>query len=284
MPTQDGRDVSKYRKLSKCTEEPPSILSEKTARYGWGSSHPWFDLLVRETRPRIIIEVGSWLGASAVHMAKLSAKYGLNTKVICVDTWLGAPALYRDPTHAETLAFRDGYPTLFHGFLASVVEAGCGERIVPLPLPSALAADVLVSRDIKAELVYVDADHSFAGCLADLRAYSQLLTEDGVILGDDFDGAGVSGAVAAFLAEDATRWHLYVHDAKYLLSRTPFEALEIYETELKTVRSEGPHVYTLLPSPHITDQIASLSLGRMLSLKLRGKWQGFVRSVLAGRR
>ena len=130
-------------------KNPPSILSEKTARYGWGSSHPWFDLLVRETRPRIIIEVGSWLGASAVHMAKLSAKYGLNTKVICVDTWLGAPALYRDPTHAETLAFRDGYPTLFHGFLASVVEAGCGERIVPLPLPSALAADVLVSRDIR---------------------------------------------------------------------------------------------------------------------------------------
>ena len=57
---------------------------------GWGGESPAFDELIRQARPRLIIEVGTWKGASAVSMAKAAKSGGMPTKIICIDTWLGA--------------------------------------------------------------------------------------------------------------------------------------------------------------------------------------------------
>jgi hypothetical protein len=38
---------------------------------GWASTHPIFEKTIETLRPELIVEVGTWKGASAVHMAKL---------------------------------------------------------------------------------------------------------------------------------------------------------------------------------------------------------------------
>jgi hypothetical protein len=35
---------------------------------GWGSTHPIFHILIDAIRPATIVELGSWKGASAIHM------------------------------------------------------------------------------------------------------------------------------------------------------------------------------------------------------------------------
>lgn len=57
---------------------------------GWGGDSPAFAGLIKEVRPALVIEVGTWKGASAVSMADAAAHAGLSTKIVCVDTWLGA--------------------------------------------------------------------------------------------------------------------------------------------------------------------------------------------------
>ena len=50
-------------------------------------------------KPNLVIEVGSFLGYSAIKMAKEIKKLNLDTKIICVDTWLGSPEHYINLKH-----------------------------------------------------------------------------------------------------------------------------------------------------------------------------------------
>ena len=52
-----------------------AILRSDLDLQGWGSTHPVFEHVVSEYRPTSIVEVGSWKGASASHMAGLLRQY-----------------------------------------------------------------------------------------------------------------------------------------------------------------------------------------------------------------
>ena len=52
---------------------------------GWAWEDPIFDRLMA-TKPQVVIEIGSWKGASIARMHALSP----STTFICVDTWLGS--------------------------------------------------------------------------------------------------------------------------------------------------------------------------------------------------
>src|SRR5687768_5229089 len=58
---------------------------------GWGSDDPLLVEAIHALRPARICEVGSWKGRSAINMAKAVKSLGLNTEIVCVDTWLGSP-------------------------------------------------------------------------------------------------------------------------------------------------------------------------------------------------
>jgi cephalosporin hydroxylase len=70
-------------------------------RQGWASDNPCFAELIDELRPSLVIEVGSWKGASLLEMARATTSLGLPTQFICVDTWLGSnPELWLHKTCA----------------------------------------------------------------------------------------------------------------------------------------------------------------------------------------
>lgn len=156
--------------------------------HGWGSDAPIFDELVERVRPSLIIEVGTWKGANAIHMADASKKLGLGTTIVCVDTWLGSVEMWQDQsdeTRYGSLGLKHGYPQLYYQFLANVVRTGHADCIIPFPQTSAIAARWFAKRGVQADLIYIDASHDYDDVLADLRAYRPLVRLGGVMFGDD---------------------------------------------------------------------------------------------------
>jgi hypothetical protein len=114
---------------------------------GWNESSPIFDEVVKVVKPRRVIEVGTWKGASAIRMAQLLKQYGVaGAQIVCVDTWLGSAEhwLERDkPTYDMRPEW--GRPTLYQQFIANVIHAGQVDTIIPFPIDSLSAAQFLRS-------------------------------------------------------------------------------------------------------------------------------------------
>jgi hypothetical protein len=189
---------------------------------GWGSDDLAFRRVIAELRPSLIVEVGSWKGASAIHMASLCREFGLQTAVICIDTWLGSSehVLGLRANARQSLQLRHGFPQLYYTFLANVVRSGFADMIVPLANTSDTAAIVLREKGLQPDLVYLDASHDEDSVLRDLKAYWGLLRPGGVILGDDFAKyPGVRRAAQAFAAE--AELDLVDYGDKFVLRRPP---------------------------------------------------------------
>lgn len=193
--------------------------------HGWGSDDPVFRELIAELRPGLIVEVGSWKGASALHMASLVREFALPTRIVCIDTWLGSSEhlLGRKPEWRASLRLRHGYPQLYYTFLANVVRARQAERIVPLPATSDAAAIVLAEKRLVPQLVYIDGAHEEDAVRRDLEAYWPLLAPGGALIGDDFASfPGVRRAAQAFAA--AHGLPLEDHGEKFVLRKPPAAA------------------------------------------------------------
>jgi predicted O-methyltransferase YrrM len=191
---------------------------------GWAYDHPCFNELIDELRPSLVIEVGSWKGASLLEMARAAQARDLPTQFICIDTWLGSnPELWLQEPLRTQLKLENGYPQMFSTFLRNLKDAELLERVFPMPMTSVTAAVILRRWRVQADLIYIDAGHSELEVTHDLEAFHQLLRPGGVLLGDDFlpQWPGVVKAATAF-----SRRHnlpLEQRDEKFLI-RTPSQA------------------------------------------------------------
>ena len=194
--------------------DPPADLRPADLQ-GWRSVHPYLEEAVTEIRPRVVIEIGTWKGASALYLARTMAERNVAGTVIAVDTWLGAVDHWADEALFAELGTEHGYPSLYRTFLANVVRDGMTDRIVPLPLDSVNAAELLRLRGVTADVIHLDAGHEEASVTADLRAWWPVLRPGGLLIAYDYDRLGgrfpgVTRAVDAFCSEAGVRgpWSL----------------------------------------------------------------------------
>jgi hypothetical protein len=188
---------------------------------GWGSSSAAFAEIIRDIRPGLIIEVGSWKGASAIEMAEVVEGEKLDTKILCIDTWLGALEFrldQNDPERFLALECEHGYPRVYYRFLANVCHAKHQQRIIPFPLDSATAALWLMTHGIKADLIYIDGSHEEETVYNDLLDYREVLSSRGRMFGDDWDWASVRSAVSSFARDHKLRIE-HCHDKWVLIPR-----------------------------------------------------------------
>ncbi|MGU3362365.1 class I SAM-dependent methyltransferase [Methylobacterium sp. M6A4_1b] len=188
---------------------PPDSLRPRDLQ-GWRSLHPFLDGAVAEFRPSVIVEIGAWKGASTLHLARSLAAHGVDGTVIAVDTWLGAVDHWADADLFGELAMENGYPSLYRTFLANVLREGLADRVVPLPLDSVNAAELMRLRGLTADVIHLDAGHEEASVAADLRAWWPVLRPGGLLIADDYDSLGgrfpgVTRAVDAFCASERVR-------------------------------------------------------------------------------
>jgi cephalosporin hydroxylase len=162
------------------------ISEYKSDLQGWGSTSPIFEAVISQLRPTRVIEVGSWKGASAVHMANLMKEHGVTGEIMCVDTWLGTVTTWLERHGANFTPMKHGRPTVYEQFLANVIHAGHTATIIPLPVDSTTGAEFAAAKQFQADAIYLDAGHDYTHVMSDLRAWWPILRPGGVMFGDDY--------------------------------------------------------------------------------------------------
>jgi hypothetical protein len=169
---------------------------------GWGGNSPIFNRLICELTPKTIIEVGTWKGQSAINMANSIKSLSLNSKIYCVDTWLGSIEFWTHFNHTEDrdLLIKFGYPQIYYQFLSNVLHNNVQDIIIPVPMPSLTACKYFKTKGIFADLIYIDASHEEEDIYLDVVNYWEVLSSGGVIFGDDFsdDWPGIAKSIKRF--------------------------------------------------------------------------------------
>ena len=171
---------------------------------GWGSEHQIFKEAIGASSPYVIIEVGSWKGASAHNMLNICKAIGIHTEIICVDTWLGSnDTLWLDPNFRGSLRLKNGYPSIFWQFIYNMIKTEMIDSVYPLPMTSTAAYHLLKRFEIQADLIYIDAGHEHDEVYTDISLYYNLLRPGGILVCDDYTAGwpGVVSAINQFVAE-----------------------------------------------------------------------------------
>ena len=126
-----------------------------------------------------IVEIGSFKGKSTVALATVCDRYGLEP-VVAIDPHAGLSYLGPDmPQQTQT----------FDEFLASIKEAGVEHKV---EVRRAHSRDVAKGWDRPIRLLWIDGDHSYAGCKEDFDLFLPHLSNGGVVAFHDalnaFDG------------------------------------------------------------------------------------------------
>ena len=173
---------------------------------GWNSHHTFLSDTIRTKNPSVVVEVGVWKGGSTIQMASAMREKKLDAVVIAVDTWLGSWEHWEQEEWFSDLLLEFGYPMLYYTFLANVVESGVEDYVIPFPLDSANAANVLQRKEVRPEIIHIDGGHDYDAVMSDLKRWWPLLRPGGTLIADDYDPEGkvwptVKVAVDDFLKE-----------------------------------------------------------------------------------
>ena len=146
-------------------------------------SHGWFrpinqqmlEKFIRQNQPKVVVEVGSWLGSSARFMASILPKEG---KLYAVDHWKGQ-SYYTNPSKE----IADRLPIAYEQFLSNIIHLNLTHKVIPIKMSSMEAVQFF---DKKADLIYIDGSHIEQDVYDDITKWFHKLTPDGVLCGDDW--------------------------------------------------------------------------------------------------
>lgn len=170
-------------------------------KQGWNSTHSYLRDSVLTLSPQIVVEIGVWKGGSVITLAKTLKKAGIDGVVIAIDTWLGSSEHWLRGDFAS-LRVETGYPQMHHTFMSNIIDEGLEDYVLPLPLDSLNAHQVLSKRGLQADLIHIDAGHDHRSVSSDITAWWQLLRSGGILIGDDYSPSwpGVLQAFDEFVA------------------------------------------------------------------------------------
>jgi cephalosporin hydroxylase len=120
------------------------------------------------------VEVGSWKGRSAAHLAVEIINSGKEIKLDCVDTWLGGVEHQHMPEVINN--------ELYLMFLQNISPVS--HIITPKRMTSLEGAATY--EDHSLDFVFIDASHEYEDVIADLHAWYPKVKPGGVIAGHDY--------------------------------------------------------------------------------------------------
>jgi len=206
-----------YKIPSAILNQKNSISSDVSVRDGeiGGLFEAILDSL--DCEPDILIEVGSFLGASAIVFGQIIKARKLKTKIICIDTFLGSTFHWERADRRNPLNIRNGYPMMFFDFLNNVKSFSLDGIICPFPTTSLDAAAFLQRNEVTANLTYIDSSHDEITTRAECEAYWPITRN--VLFGDDFgDEWGVPKAVRGFCHSRNLKFG--VRNYKWIIAKT----------------------------------------------------------------
>ena len=188
---------------------------ERNIKCAGGNQPLYVKNIIEEVKPRLIIELGAYLGFSTGLISNYCKKLNLDFRIISVDTWTV------NWHYGDVLKFKYGYPTIYYQYIANLHHLGIEKKVYPIPLPTSVAIQkpikpALEKTNAQADIIYVDAGHDYFSVFADCTNYFPLLRKGGVMFGDDFKGSpGVEKGVTEFcrinnltLSYDTVNWRI----------------------------------------------------------------------------
>ena len=149
---------------------------------GWFSARQCAELFLKILNscksPSAIVEVGSWKGRSSVFASRAAAVS--NSKLYCVDTWLGSNVENESHPTVEQAKIEN----VFAQFKKNISLFGC-DNVVICRGDSIEVAKNWDQGPI--DFLFIDASHDYESVLKDLRAWVPLVKPGGVICGDDWN-------------------------------------------------------------------------------------------------
>ena len=210
--------------------EPPTVAPYM---HGWVhvGNERMLRRLVRERAPRVIVELGCWLGLCTDLLLELSAELG--SAVFAVDRWDSEYLLQsqRDQYERDEIGLR-----VLQGGVLSCAHYGASNGAAPVPLHDTFLINLwehrarlfplrmdtlegiatiqrLGAADVVG-LVYIDANHETVAVLADLQAATRAFP-NATCCGDDWQWASVRAAVEQYMSEQGEgRLRLNAHPAE----------------------------------------------------------------------
>ena len=188
----------------------PLEVSLKPKISGWNSESIALEYAINTYKPESIVEVGSWLGASAIFMASKT-----KAPILCVDTFLGSNEVLWREGKVNNLV--DNFNSIYRQFCANITHKELNNQVSPLPMTSSSAAELLAKLDVTIDMVYLDAGHREREVYADLQDWWPLTNK--VLVGDDYNSywPGVIAAANRFASENNI--NLQVMDNKFILEK-----------------------------------------------------------------
>lgn len=156
-------------------------VSKALSITGWTSQKELEWLATQASKRTNILEIGSWMGRSAVAMAT-------NTRgiVVAVDTWKGT--------------LEDGHQSFLKDFPDNWLRQQFLENTKTFSnITSIQGKSIDVSKNFLApifDMIFIDGDHSYESVKADIGTWRPLLVKGGLLCGHDYDG-GRPGVVKA---------------------------------------------------------------------------------------
>lgn len=145
-----------------------------------------------------VVEVGSWMGASTCFLA--AGLRGAGAKILAVDNFQGLSTCGEDAAwynrHFQAL----GANSTLEIFRANFAALGLAERAEPVVSDSLAAARSLAAKVGTIDLLFIDGDHSYDACKADIAAWTPFVRPGGVMAFHDF-GSRAEGVTRAIFEE-----------------------------------------------------------------------------------
>ena len=124
-----------------------------------------YKLAISLPRNSIIVEIGSYLGASSIFLA--SAAKRRKSVVYCVDTW-------------KNDAMSEGERDTFDEFCKNIEPLRSYVRIL-----RGKSVDMAKIFNKKIDLIFIDADHSYEACSSDAKAWLPKVKPGGIVIFHD---------------------------------------------------------------------------------------------------
>ena len=151
---------------------PSGRPREPRYRHGWflPTHERVFERVLADVgEVKVILELGSWYGSSTEWLCERCP----DAAVYAVDLWDDSFILDKQRDHYSTMGDRklenllNNHP-LWDTFLANLWSYR--DQVVPLKMETTQGVKVLKDKGIKPQIIYIDADHHYAPCKADIQA------------------------------------------------------------------------------------------------------------------
>jgi predicted O-methyltransferase YrrM len=151
-----------------------------------------------------VIEVGSWMGASTCFIA--GGLKGPKARIAAVDNFQGMSTCGEDAAWYNRHFRELGVKSTLDIFRENFAALGFSSRAEPIVSDSLAAAESLAARRGTIDFIFIDGDHAYAACQADIAAWAPLVKRGGVIAFHDFGSRADGVTRAIFEATKAGRF------------------------------------------------------------------------------